>query len=75
VNENCWGSVLRTSVSLVLAFAVSVGSATAQYAPLHPPPVAAVYAYPANARVRPSQDDGTVIATLPLEYQSERNSA
>jgi lipoprotein-anchoring transpeptidase ErfK/SrfK len=37
--------------------------------------VAAVYAYPANARVRPSQDDGTVIATLPLEYQSERNSA
>jgi lipoprotein-anchoring transpeptidase ErfK/SrfK len=79
VNENCWGSVLRTSVSLVLAFAVSVGSATAQYAPLQPPPVgyppAAVYAYPANVPVRPSQDDGTVIATLPPEDQPERNSA
>jgi lipoprotein-anchoring transpeptidase ErfK/SrfK len=38
-------------------------------------PPAAVYAYPANVPVRPSQDDGTVIASLPPEYQSERNSA
>jgi lipoprotein-anchoring transpeptidase ErfK/SrfK len=79
VNENRWGSILRTSVSLVLAFAGSVGSAAAQYAPSQPPPVgyppAAVYAYPANVPVRPSQDDGTAIAALPPEDQPQRTSA
>jgi lipoprotein-anchoring transpeptidase ErfK/SrfK len=77
-------------VSLVLAFAGSVGSSAAQYLPSLPPPVGyppAVYAYPPNAprypgtypysrpAVRPSQDDGTVIAALPPDYQPERDSA
>ena len=91
MNENRWGSILRTSVSLVLAFAGSVGSAAAQYAPSQPPPVgyppAAVYAYPADAprypgtypssrsAVRPPHDEGTLIATLPPEDRPERSSA
>jgi lipoprotein-anchoring transpeptidase ErfK/SrfK len=85
------GSVLRTSVSLVLAFAGSVGSAAAQYLPSQPPPLGypspAVSAYPADASrypgsypysrsaVRPPQDEGTSIATLPPEDQVERSSA
>jgi lipoprotein-anchoring transpeptidase ErfK/SrfK len=44
-----------------------------------PPPVgyppAAVYGYPANVPVRPSQDDGTAIAALPPEDQPRRSSA
>jgi lipoprotein-anchoring transpeptidase ErfK/SrfK len=83
------GSVLRTSVSLVLAFAGSVTSAAAQYLPLQPPsfgyPSPAVSAYPASrypgtypysrSAVRPPQDEGTSIATLPPEDRPERGSA
>jgi lipoprotein-anchoring transpeptidase ErfK/SrfK len=85
------GSVLRTSVSLVLAFAGSVGSAAAQYLPSQPAPLgspsAAVFAYPADAprypgtypyshsAVRPPHDEGTLIATLPPEDRPERSSA
>src|SRR6516164_9459740 len=80
MNKNHWEAVLRTSVGLALAFAHSVGSAAAQHLPSQPP--AAIYAYPADApqypsypysrsAVRPSQDDGTVIAALPPEYQPE----
>ncbi len=91
MNGNRWGSVLRTSVSLALAFAGSVGSAVAQYLPTQPPtmgyPSAAISAYPADparypgtysygrSAVRPSQDVGTVSATLPPEYQPEGDSA
>jgi lipoprotein-anchoring transpeptidase ErfK/SrfK len=80
------GSVLRVSVSLVVAFACSVGSAAAQYlssqsAPLGYPS-AATYAYPTDApypgtdpysrsAVRPPQ----LIATIPPEDQPERGSA
>jgi lipoprotein-anchoring transpeptidase ErfK/SrfK len=85
------GSVLRTSVSLVLAFAGSVGSAAAQYLPPQPVPLgsssAAVFAYPADAprypgtypssrsAVQPPHDEGTLIATLPAEDRPERSSA
>ena len=72
VNENLWASVLRTSLVL---FAGSVGSAAAQYSPPQPAPVGypptAIYVRPGNAPLRPSQDDGTVIATLPPEGQPE----
>jgi lipoprotein-anchoring transpeptidase ErfK/SrfK len=78
-NETRWASLLHTNMSLVLAFAGSVGSAAAQYDPSQLSPLsypsAAVYAYPADAPVRPSHDDGTVIVTLPPEDQSERGSA
>jgi lipoprotein-anchoring transpeptidase ErfK/SrfK len=78
-------------VSLVLAFAISVGNAAAQYPPSQAPPFgyppAAVYAYPADApryqgtysygrpAGRPSQDEGTAIAALPPEDQPQRGSA
>jgi len=82
-------SVLHTSVSLVLAFAASVGSVAAQNLPSQPPPYpsAAVSAYPADAprypgtspyshsAVRLPQDEGASIATLPPDDQSERSSA
>jgi lipoprotein-anchoring transpeptidase ErfK/SrfK len=90
VKESRWGPVRRTGVSLMLALAGSVGSAAAQYLPSQPPPVGfpptQSYTYPADAprysganpysgpTVQPLPDDGTVVATLPPEYQPERGA-
>jgi lipoprotein-anchoring transpeptidase ErfK/SrfK len=85
-NEDRWGFVLRAGVRVLIGLAVagSVGRAAAQYVPAQPPPVGypppAFYVYPAGPprysgvyphSVPPSQDDGTVVAALPPEYQPE----